>query len=55
LRRVLLIASTWSWDLVKTIIGMAPCSLTWQNPRKLGAKCNTLDFRFSGTGVNTGA
>jgi hypothetical protein len=26
-----------------------------ENPRKLGAKCTTLDFRYSGTGVYTGA
>jgi hypothetical protein len=26
---VLLIASTWSCDLVMTIIGTAPCSVTW--------------------------
>src|SRR3984957_8407814 len=41
LRSVLLIASTWSCDRVMTIIGTAPCSLTGQNPLKLGAKCNT--------------
>src|ERR1700691_3746699 len=44
LRKVLLIASTWSCDLVITIIGTAPCSVTGQNPLEKGSKCNTWDL-----------
>src|SRR5579871_489066 len=41
-------ASTWSCDLVMTIIGTAPCSFTGQNPPQKSAKSNIRNMPILG-------